>query len=90
MSFVPSRQDRPSWLAASAAHPPGAAPADAAKAAANAARAVATTATADALRGAGNALKSVGLGGWMDGWMGGFLIFVRLIFCLGELWANCK
>ena len=52
-------EDRPSWLAASAAHPP-AAPADAAKAAANAARAVASTATADALRGAGNALKSVG------------------------------
>lgn len=65
MSFLPSRQDRPSWLAASAAHPP-AAPADAAKAAANAARAVASTATADALRGAGNALKSVGLGR-MDG-----------------------
>lgn len=54
-------EDRPSWLAASAAHPTApAAPADAAKAAANAARAVATTATADALRGAGNALKSVG------------------------------
>ena len=88
MAFLPSRQDRPSWLAASAAHPTApAAPADAAKAAANAARAVATTATADALRGAGNALKSVGLGGmdgWMDGWMdGGFSHFCGTHIFLG-------
>ena len=53
----PPRQDRPSWLAASATHPPLA---DAAKAAENAATAVASTATADALRGAAKALKSAG------------------------------
>lgn len=49
-------EDRPSWLAASATHPP----LDVAKAAENAASAVASTATADALRGAAKALKSAG------------------------------